>query len=104
QNPHCRPPEAAKASAKLDRSSPEMPSNVVIDLPATLATDWVQATIGLPSTSTVQQPHCPDGEQPSLGEVTSSSSRSAASRCGWSARTDTGWPFTVNATACVPVE
>ena len=45
-----------------------------------------QLTTALPSISTVQQPHWPDGEQPSFGEVTSSSSRSAASRWGWSAR------------------
>ena len=47
-----------------------------------------QATTALPSSSTVQQPHWPEGEQPSLGDVTSSSSRSAASRWGWAARHD----------------
>ena len=54
----------------------------------------MQLTTGLPSSSTVQQPHCPDGEQPSLGLVTSSSSRRAASRCGWSP-TSTGLPLSV---------
>jgi hypothetical protein len=54
----------------------------------------LQLTTGLPSMSTVQQPHWPDGEQPSLGLVTSSSSRRAASRCGWSP-TSTGAPFNV---------
>ena len=39
-------------------------------------------TWALPSRITVQQPHCPVGEQPSFGEVTSSSSRSAARRWG----------------------
>ncbi len=41
----------------------------------------------LPSSRTVQQPHWPEGAQPSLGEVTSSSSRRAARRWGWSPRT-----------------
>ena len=69
------------------------------DLPATFVQARLQLTTALPSTITVQQPHCPDGEQPSFGDVTSSSSRSAASRWGWSSRTDTGAPFSVNSIA-----
>ena len=68
------------------------------DLPATFSRPRLQLTTALPSTITVQHPHCPDGEQPSLGEVTSSSSRSAARRWGWSPRTVTDWPLTVNST------
>ena len=57
--------------------------NVIADMQrATFASGCWQLTTALPSISTVQQPHCPDGEQPSFGEVMSSSSRSAASRCG----------------------
>jgi len=45
---------------------------------AIFCTDRLQLTTALPSTSTVQHPHWPDGEQPSLGEQTPSSSRNAA--------------------------
>ena len=75
QKPHCRPPQAANASAKRRRSSASMPSRVTTDEPATLASGRLQLTTALPSTSTVQHPHCPDGEHPSFGDVTSSSSR-----------------------------
>jgi len=51
----------------------------------------------------VQAPQWPDGEQPSLGEVMSSSSRKAARRWGWSDRTDSGLPFTVKLVASVGV-
>ena len=69
------------------------PSSVVIDAPATFASDRLQLTTALPSTSTVQHPHWPDGEQPSLGEHTPSSSRSAASRCGCASETETSAPL-----------
>ena len=82
QKPHCSAPVAANAAAKRSRSEASNPSKVVIDLPAAFSSEIWQLTDALPSISTVQQPHWPDGEQPSLGEVTSSSSRSAASRCG----------------------
>ena len=99
QNPHCSPPQAAKASAKRVRSSSATPSSVVIDFPAARAMGNWQDTWTLPSIITVQHPHCPDGEQPSFGEVTSSSSRIAASRWGWSSRTETGAPFSSNSIA-----
>ena len=101
QKPHCSPPQAANASANRCRSPASNPSSVTTERPSTLASDVWHATTARPSTSTVQQPHWPDGEQPSLGEVMSSSSRSAASRCGWSERTATGVPLTVKPT--VPV-
>ena len=106
QNPHCRPPQAENASANRCRSSSATPSSVVTDLPSALATSYWHDTVAFPSISTVQQPHWPDGEQPSFGDVMSSSSRSAASRCGWSDRTVTGVPFTSNDTArsSCPVE
>jgi hypothetical protein len=82
QNPHWSAPVAAKAAAYRSRSAASRPSSVVTVLPATRSRVRLQLTTGLPSIRTVQQPHWPDGEQPSLGLVTSSSSRSAASRCG----------------------
>ena len=82
QKPHCSAPVAAKAAAKRSLSAASKPSRVVIDLPATFSSEIWQLTDALPSISTVQHPHWPDGEQPSLAEVTSSSSRSAARRCG----------------------
>ena len=98
QNPHCRPPQAANASANVWRSISSTPSSVTTDEPSTLSMSHWQATMALPSTNTVQHPHCPDGEQPSFGDVMSSSSRSAASRCGCERRTVTGVPFTTNDT------
>ena len=95
QKPHCRAPVAAKAAAKRSRSPASNPSRVVIDLPATFSSEIWQLTDALPSMSTVQHPHWPEGEQPSLGEVVSSSSRNAARRCGWSP-TSTDFPLSVN--------
>ena len=100
QNPHWRPPHAANASEYFLRSASSTPSRVVTVRPSARATGYWQLTWALPSIITVQQPHCPEGEQPSFGEVTPSSSRSADSRCGWPDRTDTGVPFTVNETVC----
>jgi hypothetical protein len=97
QKPHCSPPHAAKASANVWRSASSTPSSVTTDFPSTFARSYWQATVALPSTNTVQHPHCPDGEQPSFGDVMSSSSRSAASRCGCDPRTVTGCPLTSNA-------
>ncbi len=57
QNPHCRAPWAANASAILVRSSADSPSNVVISAPALFSMLVWHATRALPSTSTVQQPH-----------------------------------------------
>jgi hypothetical protein len=45
------------------------PSRVVTSLPSALSRPVTQLTIAFPSSSTVQQPHWPDGEHPSLGEV-----------------------------------
>ena len=98
QNPHWSAPVAAKAAAYRSRSSAGRPSSVVTALPSTRSSPIEQLTTGLPSTSTVQHPHWPDGEQPSLGLVTSSSSRRAASRCGWSP-TSTGAPLSVKRAA-----
>ena len=69
--------------------------------PATLAISRLQLTTALPSMSTVQHPHWPDGEQPSFGLVDGSSSR-RRSRCGWSP-TSTGAPFSVNRVRVTPV-
>jgi hypothetical protein len=84
QKPHCSAPVEAKAATMRSRSASSSPSSVVTDRPSTLASDRLQLTVALPSSSTVQHPHWPEGAQPSLGEVTSSSSRRAASRWGWS--------------------
>ena len=64
------------------RGDPANPSTVVIDRPATRRTGVTHATRGSPSTSTVQQPHCPWGLQPSLADRTSSGPRNASSRLG----------------------
>ena len=63
------------------RQDEEFPHRVTLTRPFRMAaTEVTQARVGEPSTCTVQAPHWPDGEHPSLGEVTSSSSRSAARR------------------------
>ena len=70
---------------RRSRSSSSNPSRVVIDRPATRSRlVWQRRPGPCRRCSTVQQPHWPDGEQPSFGEVRSSSSRSAESRWGWS--------------------
>jgi hypothetical protein len=102
QNPHCNAPVAANAPEYLSRSSAGSPSSVVTLFPATRSSPRLHATTGLPSTSTVQQPHCPVGEHPSLGLVTSSSSRSAASRWGCPSPTSTGVPFRTKLTVTPP--
>src|SRR4051812_2720231 len=107
QNPHCSAPVAANADARRSRSSSSSPSSVTTCVPSILVRGTLQLTIALPSTSTVQQPHWPDGEQPSLGERTTSSSRSAASRCGCSPETVVSTPFSekvVMAQAFMPIQ
>src|ERR1041384_2636570 len=78
QKPHCKPPPSIKLSAKVSRSSSLKPSSVRTDLPATLVAGIAQETTAVPSTITWQQPHCPCGLQPSLGEITPQLSRSTS--------------------------
>src|SRR5262249_23291392 len=68
QKPHCEPPVARNASAKRSRTAGSRPSIVTTDRPTTRAAGVTHATRGSPSTSTVQQPHCPWGAQPSFTE------------------------------------
>ena len=62
--------------------------------PATRRAGVTQATLGWPSTSTVQQPHWPWGLQPSLTERTPSCSRSTSSSVRRSSVTTVGAPST----------
>ena len=71
QNPHWSAPHTANASASRARSASSNPSSVVTLRPATLLSETWHDTCALPSMMTVQHPHWPVGEQPSLGEVTS---------------------------------
>ena len=57
QKPHWLPPVAAKARAQPLRTPASSPSRVVMARPATRRAGVTQATLGWPSTSTVQQPH-----------------------------------------------
>jgi hypothetical protein len=66
------------ASALFARQS----SSVVMERPSIFASGVWQLTCALPSSNTVQQPHWPDGEQPSFADRTPSSSRNAARRWG----------------------
>ena len=72
-----RLPRTRPANARLTVAS--RPSTVVTARPATRVTGVTQATRGSPSTSTVQQPHCPCGAHPSLTDTTPSRSRSTES-------------------------
>ena len=67
QKPHWLAPVAANAAAQRSRSSSSRPSTVVTTRPATRRAGVTQATLGAPSTSTVQQPHWPWGLHPSFG-------------------------------------
>src|SRR5262245_31402612 len=67
QKPHCDPPVATKAASR--------PSTVVTARPLTRATGVTHATRASPSTSTVQQPHCPCGAHPSLADTSPIRSR-----------------------------
>src|ERR1700694_4217072 len=59
QKPHWLAPVARKASTHLCRTSESSPSSVTIWRPATRLAGVTQATLALPSTQTVQQPHWP---------------------------------------------
>ena len=76
QKPHCDPPWSTNPATSASRRVASRPSTVVTARPATRATGVTQATRASPSTSTVQQPHCPCGAQPSFAETTPSRSRS----------------------------
>ncbi len=94
QNPHWLAPAAVKASAQAARSASSMPSRVVTARPVTRRAGVTHATRGWPSTSTVQQPHWPWGEQPSLGLRIPRRSRSTSSSDAPSSATATGRPST----------
>ena len=79
QNPHCEPPVATNASASVSRRVASRPSTVVTVRPATRVAGVTQATLGSPSTSTVQHPHCPCGAHPSFTDVNPRRSRSTSS-------------------------
>jgi len=99
QNPHWHPPASWKLSASWSRTSLEKPSIVSIRRPCSLGIFITHESRGWPSTRTVQQPQCPCGSQPLLGEVIPKSSRRTLSsdRCG-SVVTLTGAPFKMNET------
>ena len=78
QNPHCDAPLAVNASAHATASG--SPSTVVTSRPATRPTGVTHETRGLPSTSTVQHPHCPCGLHPSLAERAPRRSRRTSRR------------------------
>ena len=75
QKPHCTPPLATKASPKTSRSRADRPSAVVSDLPSRSFILILQLRRDAPSTSTVQQPHTPSPEHPSLGLMSPATSR-----------------------------
>ena len=68
QKPHCEPPVATKRAASRSRTAASRPSTVVTARPSTRVAGVTHATRGSPSTSTVQQPHCPWGAHPSFTE------------------------------------
>ena len=92
QKPHWLAPAATKADDQRSRTAGGAPSSVVTARPATRRTGVTQATLGRPSTQTVQHPHWPCGLQPSLTEKQPNSSRSASRREIPSA-TDASDPF-----------
>jgi len=96
QKPHWLAPVEAKAAAH--RSASGSPSTVVTDRPATRAAGVTQATRGAPSTSTVQQPHCPCGLHPSFTDRTPRRSRRASSSDDPSSGTISGRPLSLKAT------
>src|SRR4051812_30393088 len=61
----------------MSRSFWGRPSSVHTGFPSALAASTTQDTTAFPSSITVQQPHCPIGAQPFLGEIRSQRSRSA---------------------------
>jgi len=66
QNPHWLAPVPTNAAAHRRASSSSSPSAVWTRRPATRRSGVTQDTRAAPSISTVQQPHCPWGLQPSL--------------------------------------
>ena len=80
-----RPPRSPASSRR---------SGVVISRPRTRRTGVTQATRGWPSTSTVQQPHWPCGEQPSFADRSPSCSRRTSSSDAVGSATSTSRPFT----------
>src|SRR5712692_9475563 len=76
QKPHCRPAVETNDSLKISFSASGIPSTVQTSLLSALAASITHETTALPSSRTVQQPHCPCGAQPFLGEIRSHSSRS----------------------------
>ena len=75
QKPHCTPPLTTKASANTSRSCADRPSAVVSDFPSRSFIFIRQLSRAMPSTRTVQQPHTPSPEQPSLGLMSPATSR-----------------------------
>src|SRR3989304_6862009 len=63
------PAAETKAREYRSRSSWSMPSSVRTSLPAAFPAGIAQVTLGLPSTTARQHPHCPCGSQPFLVEV-----------------------------------
>ena len=57
QKPHWLAPAATKADDQRSRTVGGAPSSVVTARPATRRTGVTQATLGSPSTQTVQHPH-----------------------------------------------
>ena len=68
QKPHWLAPVAQNAPPQRARSSALNPSSVVMERPLTRRVGVTHATRGWPSINTVQQPHWPWGEQPSLAD------------------------------------
>ena len=98
QKPHWEPPVATKASAHAAPTSSPNPASVVTARPATRVAGVTHETRASPSTSTVQQPHCPWGAQPSLTVVIPNRSRKTESRDSPSVMSSsTGVPSSVNA-------
>src|SRR5208282_538749 len=98
--PHGSPPVVTNARASRSRSADGRPSSVVTVLPATDLALTTQDSTTLPSTITAQQPHCPMGWQPFLGETMSNLSRRRLSNISSSSISDdTGLPLSVNSTS-----
>ena len=96
QKPHWVAPQATNASDHRCCSATLRPAAVVTWRPATRRAGVTHATRGASSTSTVQQPHCPCGLQPSRTVSMPRRSRSTPSRVSPSSGTSTARPSTVN--------
>ncbi len=102
QKPHWLAPAAVSRSIHVGASASA--SSVTTDRPVTRLTGVTHATRAWPSISTVQQPHCPCGAQPSLTLVSPAWSRSASSSEPLAAQVN-GEPLSVKSirsTAAVP--